>query len=72
MPLYKFICLTCNNEHDSIEKIDTNFNYCPLCGMISKRKFSAEGQSFKFRGRNWNKYGYEGESNAPKNKPGGL
>lgn len=38
MPIYKYKCLTCDEEFDSIEKMDCEFSYCPKCDKISKRQ----------------------------------
>lgn len=37
MPIYKYKCLTCDEEFDSIESMGNEISYCPKCKMISKR-----------------------------------
>lgn len=37
MPIYRFSCLTCGTEFDSIEKVDTEITYCKVCNKISER-----------------------------------
>jgi len=42
MPIYKFKCLTCDEEYESIEKMDTEITYCPICKKIGKRMHGQE------------------------------
>ena len=37
MPIYKFKCLTCDEEFDIITKVGTTIEYCPVCDKISRR-----------------------------------
>lgn len=37
MPVYRFKCLTCGEEFDSIEKMGTEISYCRSCEMIASR-----------------------------------
>jgi hypothetical protein len=37
MPQYTFICLTCEEEFDTIVKLGSEIDYCISCGKISER-----------------------------------
>ena len=67
MPIYTYKCLNkdCQNEFDSVEKINTNLTYCPECGNLSQKIQQIHKTYFRLRGFGWSKHGYDGPSNRP-------
>ena len=37
MPQYLYKCFECNHKFHSIEKINTELSYCPICDKLAKR-----------------------------------
>ena len=53
MPIYEYICETCNESHDALQKMsDAPLTDCPKCGESAlKKKISAPG--FRLSGSGW-------------------
>lgn len=53
MPIYEYVCETCNHTHDALQKIsDAPLTDCPSCQQSSlKKKISAPG--FRLSGSGW-------------------
>jgi len=53
MPIYEYICDTCDQTHDALQKMsDAPLTDCPNCGETSlKKKLSAPG--FRLSGSGW-------------------
>jgi putative FmdB family regulatory protein len=53
MPIYEYICESCDHTHDALQKIsDAPLTDCPSCGEAAlKKKISAPG--FRLSGSGW-------------------
>jgi putative FmdB family regulatory protein len=53
MPIYEYVCETCDAPHEALQKInDTPLTDCPSCGESSlKKQISAPG--FRLSGSGW-------------------
>ena len=53
MPIYEYICESCDEAHDALQKIsDAPLTDCPACGESTlKKKISAPG--FRLSGSGW-------------------
>lgn len=53
MPIYEYVCESCENTHDALQKIsDAPLTDCPECGKSTlKKKISAPG--FRLSGSGW-------------------
>ncbi len=53
MPIYEYICQSCNNTHDALQKMsDAPLIDCPVCGKPDLiKKISAP--SFRLSGSGW-------------------
>ena len=53
MPIYEYICESCDDEHEALQKMsDAPLTDCPSCGESSlKKKISAPG--FRLSGSGW-------------------
>ncbi|MCP3688581.1 MAG: zinc ribbon domain-containing protein [Gammaproteobacteria bacterium] len=53
MPIYEYICTSCDNNHEALQKLsDDPLLDCPACGQSAlKKKLSAPG--FRLSGSGW-------------------
>ncbi len=53
MPIYEYLCESCGNELEQLQKIsDAPLSQCPSCGASSlRKKISAAG--FQLKGTGW-------------------
>lgn len=68
MPIYEYICATCNADHEAIQKIsDAPLTKCPECedeALVKKTSMSA----FHLKGGGWYKDGYGEAKNKSKDQ----
>lgn len=65
MPIYEYICLDCETEHEAIQKVsDEPLQVCPQCNENNLRK-KASQTSFQLKGGGWYKDGYGGGAAKP-------
>ena len=75
MPIYEYICDTCDQTHDALQKMsDAPLTDCPNCGETSlKKKLSAPG--FRLSGSGWYETDFKSGNkrnvadNGPKDSP---
>ena len=66
MPIYEYTCVTCNKDHEIIQKVnEPPLTICPACGGKLEKKLSLSG--FQLKGGGWYKDGYA-SSNTPKSE----
>ena len=67
MPIYEFVCPSCEKEMELILKIsESNLETCPECGGSGLKK-KASMTSFTLKGGGWYKDGYSKDNKpAPK------
>lgn len=62
MPIYEYSCLSCEADHEIIQKIsDAPLTICPSCGGELKKKIS--NSSFVLKGTGWYATDYAGKGN---------
>ena len=62
MPLYEYVCESCQNDFEKLVRLSDPVPPCPECGAEDvKKKISAS--AFSLKGGGWYKDGYSGPSN---------
>jgi len=57
MPIYEYRCVSCQKDHEIIQKVnDLPLKICPACGGALEKVLSRS--SFQLRGGGWYKDGY--------------
>lgn len=63
MPIYEYICKTCNFSIEKLEKInDIHENTCPHCKIKLKKIISKS--NFDLKGKGWYKTDYKENNNT--------
>lgn len=67
MPIYEYLCSTCNHEFDALQKVsDEPLSDCPECGDSAlKKKLSAPG--FRLSGSGWYETDFKSDKDKQKN-----
>ena len=70
MPIYEYICGSCNHELDALQKVsDDPLVHCPTCGEPRlKRKLSAP--RFRLKGSGWYETDFKGKNDRKRNIAG--
>jgi len=61
MPLYEYLCTSCDHEFEELVGLKEPPPICPLCSQEVKRKISLG--SFRLKGDGWYADAYTGKSN---------
>ncbi|MDJ0778302.1 MAG: zinc ribbon domain-containing protein [Gammaproteobacteria bacterium] len=67
MPIYEYLCSTCNHEFDALQKVSEEpLTDCPECGESAlKKKLSAPG--FRLSGSGWYETDFKSDKDKQKN-----
>ena len=67
MPIYEYICKSCEHEFEEVQKFsETSLEKCPDCGQnTAERQVSMS--SFHLKGGGWYKDGYSNNKSEPEN-----
>ena len=64
VPVYEFLCLSCDRRFDKLQNYDAQDPLCPLCDGKAAKLLSAP--SFVLKGGGWYKDGYSKNSSKSK------